>query len=101
MGIKMTPITVARVAGGCGEPCRHAWVGRVSRDVHMDLTTSTPEVTVRATTIHGSPCVAEMVEHVPEQDRKVRTVKPVTTEPSVGPEGGVGVVVHLSKTSKK
>jgi hypothetical protein len=89
------------VAGGRGEPGRHARVGRVRRDVHVDLTVSTLELTVRATTIRGSPCVAEMVEHVPEKGRKGRTVQPITTEPSVGPEGGVGVVIYLSKTRKK
>jgi hypothetical protein len=30
-----------------------------------------------------------MVEHVPEQGRKAWTVQPFTTEPSVGPEGGI------------
>jgi hypothetical protein len=28
-------------------------------------------------------------------------VQPITTEPSIGLEGGVGVVVHLSKIRKK
>jgi hypothetical protein len=54
------------VAGGRGEPGCHAWVGGVSRYVHMDLTTSTSELTVRAAMVHGSPCVAEMVKHIPE-----------------------------------
>jgi hypothetical protein len=75
------------VTGGRGEPGRHARVGRVSQDVHVDLAVSTPELTVRATMVRGSPRVAE-------------TVKPVATEPSVGPEGGVGVVIHLSEARK-
>jgi hypothetical protein len=28
-------------------------------------------------------------------------VQPVTTEPSIGSKGGVGVVIHLSKTWEK
>jgi hypothetical protein len=34
------------VASGRGEPGRHARVGRVSWDVHVDLVASTPELTV-------------------------------------------------------
>jgi hypothetical protein len=34
------------VAGGRGEPGRHAWVRRVSWDVHVDLAASTPKLTV-------------------------------------------------------
>jgi hypothetical protein len=49
----------------------------------------------------GKPRVAETVQHVPEQGGKPRVVQPVTTEPSVGSEGGVGVVIHLSKTREK
>jgi hypothetical protein len=89
------------VAGGHGELGRHARVRRVSRDVHVDLTASTPGITLQVTTVRGSPCVAETVKHIPEQGRKARTVQPVTTEPSVGPEGGVGVVIYLSTTRKK
>jgi hypothetical protein len=81
------------IAGGRGEPDRDAWVGRVSWDIHVDLAASTPELMVRR-----NPRVAEMVKHVPEQCRKAGTVQPVITKPSVGPEGGVGVVVHLSTT---
>jgi hypothetical protein len=73
----------------------------VSRDLHVDLTASTTELTVRATMVHGSLCVAETVKHVPEQGRKAEMVQLVAMEPSVGPEGGVGVVVHLSTTRKK
>jgi hypothetical protein len=36
-----------------------------------------------------------------KQGQKARTVQPVTMEPSIGPEGCIGVVVHLSKTRKK
>jgi hypothetical protein len=89
------------VAGGRGEPGRHARVRRVSRDVHVDLAASTPELTVWAPTVRGSPRVAETVEHIPEQGRKDWMVQLVTTEPSVGPKGCVGVVIHLSKTRKK
>jgi hypothetical protein len=89
------------IASGRGELGHHAQVGSVRRDLHMDLTASTPEFMVRTTTVRGSPHVAEMVEHVLEQGRKARTVQPITREPSVGPEGGVGVVIHLSKTRKK
>jgi hypothetical protein len=67
----------------------------------VHLIASTPELTVRVTTVRGSPCVAETVEHVPKQGQKARTVQPITTEPSVGPEGGIGIVIHLSKTRKK
>jgi hypothetical protein len=49
----------------------------------------------------GGPLVAKTVEHVPEQSQKAKTVQPVTKEPSVSLEGGVGVVVHLSKIRKK
>jgi hypothetical protein len=89
------------VVGGRGEPGHHAWVRRVSQDVHMDLAASTPKLTVRADMVRGSPCVAETVEHVSEQGQKTQTLQPVTMEPSVGPKGGIGVVVHLSKTWKK
>jgi hypothetical protein len=53
-----------------GEPSHHARVGGVSRDTHTDLTTSTPELTVWATTVRGSPRVAKAVQHVPEQGRE-------------------------------
>jgi hypothetical protein len=89
------------VAGGRGEPGHHAQVKRVSRDIHMDRKESMPELTVRATTVCGSPLVAETVKHIPEQGRKAGMVQPIATEPSVGPKGGVGVVIHLSTTRKK
>jgi hypothetical protein len=54
------------IVGGRGEPCRHAWVGGVSRDVYVDLAASMLELMVRAATVHGSPRVAETVKHIPE-----------------------------------
>jgi hypothetical protein len=45
--------------------------------------------------------VAETVKHIPEQGRKAQMVQPVIMDPSVGLEGGVGVVVHLSTIRKK
>jgi hypothetical protein len=89
------------IVGGRGEPGPHALVGRMGRDVHVDVTTSTPKLMVRVTIVCGSPCVAETVKHVLKQGREAGTVQPVTTEPSVGPEGGVWVVIHLSTTKKK
>jgi hypothetical protein len=87
--------------GGHGELGHHARVRRVSQDIHMDLTTSTSELTIWAITVRRSPRVAKTVKHVPKQGRKAQTVQPITTEPSVGLEGGVGVVIHLSNTRKK
>jgi hypothetical protein len=89
------------VAPSRGEPSHHGRVRGVSRDVHVDLTASTPELTVRVTMVRGSPCVAKVVQHVPEQGGKTRAVQPITTEPSVDSKGGIGVVVHLSKTREK
>jgi hypothetical protein len=63
----------------------------------MDLAVPKPELTVWMATVHGGPHVAKTVQHVPEQGGKTRAVQPITTKPSVGSEGGVGVVVHLSK----
>jgi hypothetical protein len=54
------------IVGGCGKPDRHARVEGVSRDVHVDLTTSMPELMVRAATVRGSSRVAKMVKHIPE-----------------------------------
>jgi hypothetical protein len=89
------------VTSSCGEPGHHAWVRGVSQDVHVDLAASTPELIVQSAMVRGSLRVAETVEHVPKQSRKARTVQPIPTKPSIGPEGGIGVVVHLSKTRKK
>jgi hypothetical protein len=49
------------IAPSHGEASRHARVGGVSWDVHVDLAASTPELTVRATIVHGSPRVAKAV----------------------------------------
>jgi hypothetical protein len=78
------------IACSRGEPSHHARVGGVSRDVHMDLTPSTPELTVWATMVRGSPHVAKMVLHILKQGRETGTVQPIATKPSVGSEGGVG-----------
>jgi hypothetical protein len=51
--------------------------------------------------VRGKPRVAETVQHVPEQGGKLGVVQPITTEPSVGSKGGIGVVIHLSKTKEK
>jgi hypothetical protein len=67
----------------------------------VDLAASTAELMVRATMVCGSPRVATTVKHVPEQGQKAGTVQPVATKPSIGPEGCIGVVVHLSKIRKK
>jgi hypothetical protein len=64
----------------------------------MDLAVPQPELMVRTATIRGEPHVVEAVQHVPEQGGKPRAVQPVTMEPSIGSKGGVGVVIHLSKT---
>jgi hypothetical protein len=80
---------------------RHCWVGGVSRNVHMALAAPQPELTIRMATVRGKPRVAEAVQHVLKQGGKPGAVQPVTTEPSVGSKGGVGVVIHLSKTKEK
>jgi hypothetical protein len=67
----------------------------------MDLAAPQPKLTVQAAMVCGKPRVAETVQHVSEQGGKPGVVQPVTTEPSVGSEGGVGVVIHLSKTREK
>jgi hypothetical protein len=67
----------------------------------MDLAASQPELTVRMATVRGEPRVAEAVQHVPEQGGKPGAVQPITSESSVGSKGGIGVVIHLSKTREK
>jgi hypothetical protein len=67
----------------------------------MDLAAPKPKMMVRATTVRGGPRVAKAVQHILEQGGKTGAVQPITTEPSVGSEGGIGIVVHLSKTRKK
>jgi hypothetical protein len=57
-----------------------------------------PELTVR---VRGNPRVAKAVQHVQEQGGKTKAVQPIAMEPSVGSKGGIGVVVHLSKTREK
>jgi hypothetical protein len=84
-----------------GKPSHHSRISGVSRNVHMDLAVPKPELMVWAITVRGNPCVAKTVQHIPEQGGKTRAVQPVTTEPPVGSEGGVGVLIHLSKTSEK
>jgi hypothetical protein len=58
------------VAHSHGEPSRHAWVGGVIWDVHVDLAAYMTELTVWATTIHRSPRVAKVVQHIPKQAGK-------------------------------
>jgi hypothetical protein len=77
------------------KPSHHGQVGGVSRNVHLDLATPQPELTVRTATVRGKTCVAEAVQHVPKQGGKPGAVEPVTTEPSVSSKGGVGVVINL------
>jgi hypothetical protein len=67
----------------------------------MDLAAPQPELMVRAATVRGKPRVAKAVQHVSEYGGKPGVVQPVTMEPSVGSKGGIGVVVHLSKTREK
>jgi hypothetical protein len=89
------------VTSSRGKPSHYGQVGGVSQNVHVDLTAPQPELTVLMTTVRGKPRVAEAVQHVPEQGGKPGAVLPVTTKPSVGSKGGVGVVIHLSKTREK
>jgi hypothetical protein len=89
------------VALSPGKPCHHGWVSGVNRNVHMDLAVPQPELMVRAATVCGNPRVAITVQHIPEQVGKTRAMQPVTTEPSIDSEGGLGVVIHLSKTREK
>jgi hypothetical protein len=84
-----------------GKLSRPGQVGGVSRNVHMDLAVPQPKLTVRTAMVHGEPRVAEAVQHVPEQGGKPGAVQPVISEPSVGSKGGIGVVIHLSKTREK
>jgi hypothetical protein len=67
----------------------------------MDLAAPQPELMVQTATVRGKPRVAETVQHVLKQGGKPRAVQPVTTEPSVGSKGGIGVVIHLSKIREK
>jgi hypothetical protein len=67
----------------------------------MDLTTPQHELAIWVATVRGKSHVAEAVQHVPEQCGKLRTVHPIATEPYVGSKGGIGVVIHPSKTREK
>jgi hypothetical protein len=89
------------VTPSCGKPSHHGRVGGVSRNIHMDLATPQPKLMVRTATVRRKPRVVKAVQHVPEQGGKPGAVQPVTTEPSVGFKGGVGVVIHLSKIREK
>jgi hypothetical protein len=60
-----------------------------------------PELTVWVTMVRGTPHVAKAVQLISEQGGKAGVVQPILTEPSIGSEGGVGVVIHLSKTREK
>jgi hypothetical protein len=53
-----------------GKPSRHGRVGGVSQNVHIDLAAPQPKLTVRTAMVCGEPCVAEAVQHVPEQGGK-------------------------------
>jgi hypothetical protein len=67
----------------------------------MDLAVPQPKLMVRAATVRRKSHVAEAVQHVPEQGGKPGVVQTGATEPSVGSKGGIGVVIHLSKTREK
>jgi hypothetical protein len=84
-----------------GKSSRYGLVGGASRNVHMDLAAPQPELMVRTAAICRKLRVAEAVQHVPEQGGEPGAVQPITMEPSVGSKGGVGVVIHLSKTREK
>jgi hypothetical protein len=51
-------------------------------------------LTVWTATVRESPRIAEMVQYVLEQGQETSTVQPVAMKPSIGSEGGVGVVIH-------
>jgi hypothetical protein len=72
------------VASSRGKPSRHSQISGV-----------------RVAMVRGNPYVAKVVQHVPDEGGKTGVVQPVTTKPSVGSQGGVGVVVHLSKIREK
>jgi hypothetical protein len=67
----------------------------------VDLIASTPELTLREAMVHGSPRVTKMVQHVPKQGWETGMVQPIATKPSIGSEGGVGVIIHLLKIREK
>jgi hypothetical protein len=84
-----------------GKPSHHSRVSGVSKNVHIDLAAPQPKLMEWMATVCGSPRVAKAVQHIPEQGGKTRVVQPITREPSVDSEGGVGVVIYLSKTKEK
>jgi hypothetical protein len=51
--------------------------------------------------VSRNPRVAKTVQQVLKQGGKTGVLQPITTEPPVDSEGGVGVVIHLSKTKEK
>jgi hypothetical protein len=67
----------------------------------MDLAAPQPELMVRTAMVRKKNRVAEAVQHISMQGGKPGAVQPVTTEPSVGSKGGIGVVIHLLKTREK
>jgi hypothetical protein len=67
----------------------------------MDHAVPLPELTVRAAVIRGKPRVAEAVQHVSEMGGKPGAVQPITTGPSIGSKGGIGVVIHLLEIREK
>jgi hypothetical protein len=89
------------VTPSCGKPSHHGQISGVSQNVHMDLAVPQPELTVRMATVRGEPRVAEAVQHVSEKGGEPGVEQPITTEPSIGSKGGVGVVIHLSKIREK
>jgi hypothetical protein len=102
-GLVGSPLqSVIEVVTPCrGKPSHHGRVGGVTRNIHVDLAAPQPKQMVRAATVRGKPRVAKMVQYVPEQGGKPGAVQPITTKPSVGSKGGVGVVIHLLKTREK
>jgi hypothetical protein len=102
-GLVSTPIqsVIEVVTLSRDKPSHHGRVGGVSWNVHMDLVAPQPELMVRAATVRGKPRVTKMVQHISEQGGKPGVVQPIATEPSLGSKGGVGVVIHLSKTREK
>jgi hypothetical protein len=67
----------------------------------MDLAAPQPDPMVQVGMVHGKTHVAKVVQHIPKQGGKPRAVQPITMESSVSFKGGVGVVIHLSKTREK
>jgi hypothetical protein len=66
----------------------------------MDLAAHQPELMVRVAVTRWKPRVAKAVQNIPEQGGKPGAVHPVTTEPSIGSKGGIGVVIHQSENGR-